>query len=417
MKHLLIFFLLLFGLQACTQKQPKKMTDQLWQEDLNYLNRKIQKQFNSFSPGVKETFDAEIKALEQKISNVESHQIYCEIMRILSLLKDGHTELNVGQKNTGFHRLPLSTYFFEDTLYILAAHEPYQELVGGYVSKLGKYELSEAFEKLKKTMSHDNDMEFIHAGPGYLMLTELLNCLGISDDLNSVSLEITLPDGTAKTMTFSGLDVESYNSGPWVNYYGIHNIERPLYLTNRESSYWTKYFQEEKTYYFHISRINNQKGQPGVKKFIRNMFDEIDQLKPNKLIIDFRLNNGGNYNLSRPLVDGIKARPWLNVEDKVWAITGRRTFSAASSTCIFLKQETKTKLIGEDGRTHPNLADNNEYMTLPNSALLIEYTTRVKKKWPERPDLDRIPVDIKMAPTFTAYKQGRDMSMEFILRK
>ncbi len=100
---------------------------------------------------------------------------------------------------------------------------------------------------------------------------------------------------------------------------------------------------------------------------------------------------------------------------KVWAITGRRTFSAASTTCVFLKQETEAQLIGEVGRTHPNWADNNEYMNLPNSDFLIEYTTKVKVHWPEQPSLDHVPVDVEIVPTFEGYSNGKDLVMEYLL--
>ena len=98
------------------------------------------------------------------------------------------------------------------------------------------------------------------------------------------------------------------------------------------------------------------------------------------------------------------------------AITSRRTFSAASTMCIFLKQGTNAQIIGETGRTHPNWADNNEYMSLPNSDFLIEYTTKIKVHWPEHPDYDRVPVDIKVPLTFEAYAKGVDPVMEYILK-
>jgi len=260
-------------------------------------------------------------------------------------------------------------------------------------------------------------MEYLHAGPGYLILTELLAFLDITSKPYQTTFRIELPNGNTVNKTFEGLDYNSYNNGSWVTYYQIKEIELPLYLTQRQSQYWYKYLPDSKIMYFNFSRVNNQKGKPSIKKFISKLFDKIDELKPEKLVIDFRLNNGGNYNLSRPLVSSIKSRSWLNQEGKVWAITGRRTFSAASVACIFLKQETEAQIIGEVGRTHPNWADNNEYMNLPNSDFLIEYTTKIKAHWPEQPDLDHVPVDIEILPNFDSYSQGMDNVMEYIINK
>lgn len=46
-----------------------------------------------------------------------------------------------------------------------------------------------------------------------------------------------------------------------------------------------------------------------IAKFTKRMLAEIDRLRPNKLVIDMRLNRGGNYNLSKPLINGILKRP------------------------------------------------------------------------------------------------------------
>jgi len=417
-KPALLFILLSIQVtfQACTQIPLDEMTQEDWQDDLDYLDKKIQKEFQSFNPKLKPAFSDEMATLKSKLNDLENYEIACEIMRLLATLQDGHTELNIGQERTGFHRVPLSLYFFQNELYVIAAHEEFRNLVGGKVIGIGDYSMNEAFSKLKKTMSRDNDMEYLHAGPGYLILTELLKCLSISENENEVSFEIELKSGEVWRQSLEGMDVNTYSQGPWITLREVNDVDQPLYLSNQGSRYWHQYLFETKTMYFNFTRVNNQKGQPSIKKYIKILFEEIDEEKPEKLIIDFRLNNGGNYNLSRPLIEAIKSRPWLNQEGKIWVITGRRTFSAASVASIFLKTETEAILIGEPGRTHPNLADNNEYMNLPKSGFLIEYTTKVKEHWPEKPGLDRIPVDISVIPQYESYSKGEDSVLLYILR-
>ena len=413
LKLLVIFC---FGfLQACAQERPAQMSPEYWAEDIDYLNDKIEDEFATFNPEVKEQFGARADSLKSRLPELTNPEVACEIQRILASLQDGHTELNIGQIPVGFHRVPLSLYFFENELHVLAAHEEQQDLLGAKVKGIENWTITDAFQRLKMNMSRDNDMEYLHAGPGYIVLTELLECLGISDNPAEVTFTFGLTDGSTVVRTFQGLDPTEYSNGTWVTVHEKNGIERPLYL-NREGRYWYKYLPESKIMYFHFARVNNEKGRPSIKKFIRDMFREIDELKPEKLVIDFRFNSGGNYNRSRPLIDAIKEREWLDQKGKVWAITGRRTFSAASAACIFLKQETNAQLIGEAGRTHPNLADNNEYMTLPNSGYLIEYTTIVKEHWPERPDLDRIPVDVEIPVTFENYSKGVDAVMEYLMQ-
>jgi len=416
-KFVLIPILYFIIFQTWSQSLLPKMTVELWSEDIEYLNKKIQKEFNSFIPGLKTRFDSEAQLLIKRLPNLKYHQVACEIQRIMSLLNDGHTELNIGHKSVGFHRVPLVLYFFESELYVLAAHKEFKHLVGTKIIGIGNETMIDAFGRLKKNMSSDNEMEYIHAAPGYLILTELLAHLGVSSNKEEVTIEIEFSEGKKEKLTFEGLDFQSYQEGEWISLHEINQVEKPLYLSKRKLSYWYQFFPESNTMYFNFARVNNQKGQASIKKVIKQLFKEIDLLKPDKFVIDFRLNNGGNYNLSRPLIEAIKARDWLNQKGKVWAISGRRTFSAAMVACVFLKQETQAQLIGEAGRAHPNRSDNNEYLTLPNSRFLIEYTTKVKLHWPEKQNLDRVSVDIEMAPTFKSYAQGKDHVLEYLLSK
>ncbi|MEO9484884.1 MAG: hypothetical protein ABJG47_15600 [Ekhidna sp.] len=410
MKRTILFFALFtLGLVSTAQT----LNTEQWIHDLDYLNGKIQRQFDSFTPGVKEQFQSAIEQIKSGIDEMESHEVTCEIMRALAMLKDGHTELNIGHRNVGFHRMPLLLYFFEGNLRVIAAHEEYEDLLGAKIIGIGNSTFDEVFEMLTKRMSADNAIEYLHAGPGYLILTELLECMGVSDDPIAASISFELTGGETRKVSFQGLEVKEYQEGTWKF---VTTGEQPLYLSNGKESYWFKWLPDEQIMYVQINRLNNQKGAPSIKKFSTNLFKEIDKRKPAKVIFDVRKNNGGNYHLSRPIVNGIKNRDWLNQQGKVWFITGRRTFSAASTMGIFLKKETETILIGEPGRTHPNLADNNEYMNLPNSDYLIEYTTKIKKHWPERPELTMIPVDVEILPDFESYKIGKDKVMEYLIQ-
>lgn len=408
-KLILKLSLILFVSGTCLSQNLSK---EEWLKDIQYLDKKIEKQFVSFDPTVKSSFKTEIDKLRKEVGDLKDYQIACEIMRLMSLLKDGHTELNIGHTNVGFIKLPLLLYFFEDSLYVIAAHQQYQDLIGKSISHFNGMPTSKVFAILQKRMSADNDMEYYHAAPGYLILPELLECIGVSDNPKKVNLSIG-----SKIIEFEGISSEQYSNSKWASLYSINSIERPIYLSGSGKYYWHKYLEGEKTMYFNFTRVNNQKGKESIKNYFRRLFDEIDQTKPEKLIIDFRLNNGGNYGLSRPLIDAIVERPWLNQSGKIWVVNGRRTFSAASVATIYLKTETEAIVIGEPGRTHPNWSDNNEYMNLPNSNYLLEYTTRIKKHWPEKPELDRIPVDVYLPPNFQAYQSGEDVVMSYILKQ
>ena len=62
----------------------------------------------------------------------------------------------------------------------------------------------------------------------------------------------------------------------------MNGLETPLYQSQTRSFYWYKYLTEEKVMYFNFIRVNNQKGEQSIKSFTKELFAEIDKVKPDK---------------------------------------------------------------------------------------------------------------------------------------
>lgn len=392
------------------------MNTELWQEDITYLNKKIQKEFSSFNPIVKSAFSVNSNHLKEELSDLDNETIAIKIGKLVAELQDGHTEMSILQSTANFKRLPIGMYFFEEKLHVFAAQEHYTNLIGTEVIKVGEKTIPEIFNLLKTIMAYDNDYEIYHAGPSFLTLPTVLYFLGITTDESVTNFTFRDESDVVITKNIEPVSLADFNNRAWKTIKEINSVEE-LNDKNSDKNYWFEYLAKEKTMYFYFGRVNNQKGRPSLKKIITRMFDEIDKVSPNKLIIDLRDNNGGNNNKSRPLIEALKKRAFLNKKGRVYVITGRRTFSAAMVTSIFLKKETNALIVGEPSRGHPNKSDNVEYMNLPNSNLEIEYTTKVKKHWEELGDLNHVPVDVEIAPNFKDYISGEDSVLNYILRQ
>jgi len=414
----IVFFFFIVSLQlSCqTHREPgiTHMTSELWEEDLNYLNKKIQKEFKSFNPDIKKKFKILTDELKEALVNLNNDEIAVKIGQLMAKLEDGHTEAELVHPALNFERLPLIFYFFEGNLYITGTQKEYKDLIGKQIILIGNKTIPEVFRLLKTIMTHDNDSEILHAGPRFLILPRALKFLGLTE--NTKSVQFTIKD-SSKTYVkkVTALSIDKYNTGPWLRYWDINNIKRPLYGQKNEYQNWFKFLKDENIMYFHYGANNDLKGQPSVKKTTNQLFNAINTTKPKKLIIDMRNNSGGNYYKSRPLINKIKKHPFINEKGRLYVISGRRTFSAAMVTSIFFKQETEAILVGEISRGHPNKTDNVEHMLLPNSKWRLEYTTRVKKHWPELKDSDHVPIDVEIVPNFKDYSKGIDPVLRYIL--
>lgn len=388
------------------------LTTEQWQEDFAFLKKKLDITF-SVMPAQRENVEQAFAALQQKLSEMNDAAIIAEMGRIVTLVGDGHTELNLTQWTTGFHKIPMIFNFFGKDLHILATSPDYQSTLSKKVIRFDGMPTAEVYEKLQPFMSHDNDQEFKYAAPGYFTLTALLHHIGGSKYPDRVTLE--LEDGS--TVEVKALSAEESRKINWIRARDLNAPQQPLYAQNPTEYYWYKFLEDSKTLYFKFNLVANQKDKPTVEEFVKNMFNEIDRLKPNKLVIDFRHNTGGNYYLSRPLVEAIQERPWLNQKGKLFVINGPRTFSAAAVATIFLKRDANATVVGEPSRSSPGRrSDNNEYANLPNSNLSLSYSTRVRVHWAELGDAPYIPVDVLLENTIEDFLQGKDRILEYIIR-
>jgi hypothetical protein len=365
---------------------------------------------------VKIEFEKNLTSLKSDLDNYDNIQMALKLSQIVAGLRDGHTEIQIHQPNIGLHRLPLQLYFFQEGLYLIGSHSEYKQHLGSKVKSIGGMPVAKVIELLTGLMTHDNEFEIYHAGPGFIILPSAMKYLGVADDSESVKFVLSSKEGDQE-VTIQAKSINDYVKGPWLGYLSENKVEKPLYLTDSDRNHWFRFLEKEKTVYFYYGTVSDQKGYPNIKKVVKELFELIDKVRPEKLVIDLRKNRGGNYNKSRPLVDEITKRLWLNQLGKIYSISGRATFSAALVTCIFLKKETNTLLIGEPSRGHPNKTDNVEHLLLPNSKLRLEYTTRILKHWPELGDVNVLPVDVALPIRFEDYATGVDSVLGYIFKK
>ncbi len=415
-----LLYVLLFVVMSCSAQEPENlnhMDSAKWKADITELNKIIQEEFETYQPDLKAVFAQNTEVLLKELNNLSNEEIAIRMGQLIAGLDNGHTELSVMQAVAGFKRLPLALYFFEDGAYIYAAQEKYQNIIGAKIQKIGTKSIPEVLELLETIMTHDNQYEILHAGPTFMLSPEVLLFLGIIQDKEKVKLQLEMESGESKIKTLEPVSLSDYRTGVWKSYLQLNDVKQTLAQKNLDKKYWYEYLPEEKTMYLYLGQINNQKGEPSLKKFFKNLFSDFDKVSAQKLVIDLRQNTGGENSKSKPLIEAIKERPSLNQEGNIYLITGRMTFSAAMATSVFLKRQTNALLIGEPSRGNPNKSDNVEHKRLAHSRLLLEYTTRLKKHWPELGDLDHVPVDIEVSKSFQDFKNGSDPVLEYIFNR
>jgi len=137
--------------------------------------------------------------------------------------------------------------------------------------------------------------------------------------------------------------------------------------------------------------------------------------QPDKLVLDLRLNGGGDYKEGlQYLVDPIRAMPEINRKGHLFVLVGATTFSAAMSNAAQFRTATRAILAGQTIGERPNSYQEPNEEPLPNSRLLLRYSTRYYEFAPG--GVNELVPDKQIVPTWSEVAAGRDPVLEWVLR-
>ena len=376
MKNILIIIISLLFFFHLSAQQSVSVTQ--WQEDLRFIQNTIHKDYSFlFVKTTKQDFDTQVESLYNDIPNLEPHEVKVGITGLIASFKYGHTGVNYNQKSINFHSLPFNLYEFKDDIYIQGVHKNYKKALGAKVLKINNMPIEEALKKIVPMVNAENSQFFKAYGINYLGNPEVLHAQKITNTLqNKVTLTLE-KNGKVFTQSFTAMaDGEGVPT-----HHGYVNQDEnwldardqsttPLYLKNLDKIYYSEYLKEEKAMYVRHSRIGDE-AEESTKDFYARVFDAVEQQDVDKLIIDVRLNGGGNNYLNKSIITGVIETEKINKIGKLFVIIGRRTFSACQNLVNELDNYTNVIFVGEPTAENINFWGDSRPVKLPNSGIDI----------------------------------------------
>ncbi|MBT8287888.1 MAG: tetratricopeptide repeat protein [Flavobacteriaceae bacterium] len=347
-----------------------------WQEDLKFLQQTVHKDYSFlFKKTTKADFDTAVEKLYKEIPKLEQHEIIIGMAKLVSSFKYGHTVLGFRYSPYPFHQLPLNLYWFNDGLFVQGAHKDQADVLGAKVTGIGKMTTEEALKAIYPVIPSENDQFFKAYGPLYITVAEVLHAQGVIDKLSTeVELSFekdgksfkkvisTLPKGERVPTQYSLVQTDD-------NWLEARNQDvTPNYLKNLDKIYYFEYLPESKTVYVRQSQIQDDPSED-IPTFYAKVFDFIENNDVEKMVIDVRLNGGGNNYKNKPVVTGIIETEKINEVGKLFVIIGRRTFSACQNLINELDNYTNAVFIGEPSSENINFYGDNRRVDLPNSKI------------------------------------------------
>ena len=157
--------------------------------------------------------------------------------------------------------------------------------------------------------------------------------------------------------------------------------------------------------------MENESMDEFTSRFLKNADDN----KARALILDVRLNNGGNAHLGRALVKKLLKSDY-NERGKLFIIIGRNTFSATMPPIAALDKWSEAIFVGEPTGTRPNFIAEGNMFQLPYSGMYASvsnnywqggFNSNDSRKW--------IAPELGAEPNLNDYINNIDPAIEAIL--
>lgn len=393
--------------------QPKagQLNASQWLEDIRVLQRDlIAKHADVYHTVRPEALSGAFEGMKQRVPSLDARAIVVELARIVAMVSDGHTELQLLQPMVGFSRLPISMYLYKEGLFITAADSTLKDITAARVLRIGKVTADEAVALVSPLMAGDTPIEVRHAAPAYLASPDILFALGILASPDVVPVEVETRQGDRRT-----LELRPISKPSLVTMRSVARVAESLASSRPASYYWFARLPDTPVLYFQLNASMNQDDAPSLADVTRDFFRRVDTDKPDAIVLDVRNNNGGNVNRNRAWVQGIADRSAYHAKGRLFVIVGRRTFSAGVDVVTELKKVAQPIIVGESPRGLEGKPGNRETFTLPNSRIVIDYSQKIDStvfRGPKTP----MHVDLHAPPTFSAAIAGHDVAMEAVLR-
>ena len=399
-----------------------------WRQDLSVLAAELPALHkNAFHTTPKESFVARVSALHELIPTLARHQIIVEMARLVAAVGDGHTSISpTRDPKIGFKVLPLKFYFFKDGLYVRAASMQFRKWIGARVLKIGETTPDEALARVSEIIGHDNSSGAHYFAPHLLAMPEVLHALKLTDDPTGATLvlvlgtqthQIRLTASEVPQMMAPDTDLSWLPQQGWFDLRAINRLEAepdPLWLRDPANEFWLAQIPNTGMLYVQINKIAN-KPTESLAAFGERIRAAADPASIDTLVLDLRLNRGGNGALLAPLISSlVKAK--TDRPGHFYVVSGRATFSAAQFLLDRLENYTAAIFVGEPSGSKGNAYGDSRRITLPNSGITVRASIYYWQDWHPLDDRAWIEPSIRAELSSADYRNGVDPALAAILR-
>lgn len=354
-----------------------------WQHDIDFLVREVTRRaFRVPRTITPETFAAEARRIQNSIPRRTDMQLTADLMALMARLGDGHSMVYGFWETPELRQtLPVDFVSCAEGIFIATADQPFRHLLGKEVVEVENRPIARVLDALQPLVSRDNEQGVRFGGLMRLRHVALLHAIGLSAQPNQLVLTLRDARGTTRQVV-----LPANNHPPtrrlwdglpetWVPLSALSSAPQPLVQRNPYQPYWFEYLPNVGVVYVQFNRVADDVREP-FTAFCERLFAFMQHHSVGKLVLDLRLNYGGDATLLQPLLHGLIRTDSLRQPGRLVVLIGPRTYSAAQVAATRIGQEVPALFVGEPTGSSPNFVGEDAATELPYSHLMVSISDR-----------------------------------------
>ena len=409
------------------------------QADLAQFKTEFLTPDRSYAPRARGEAEARLTALAARESEMTDVQFELALTRIVGLADNGHTVAFPGPRSRRYNRVEIRLVPFEDGFYVLRATVANADLLGSRLVAIDGRPI-DSIRRIARTLA-GGTFAWRDRNAGYFFESpEQMNALRVIEESDAATYRFADASGKVTERRLvaeparhdrprANADRWLYpeplaeEAGAWRSL--LTPEQAPLAFREADVPFRSREAPEIAAFAIEL-RQNNDAGDQPIARFLAEMKRILRERKPRNLVLDMRMNGGGDLNTTR---DFMQELPGL-VPGRIFVLTSPWTFSAAISSVGYLKQAApdRVTIVGEHVGDRMNFFAEGALVTLTHSGIALlnaterhDYLTGCRGMDDCHASVVRHPIAVpSLAPeidapwTLEAYRAGRDPGMEAI---
>lgn len=309
------------------------------------------------------------------------------VARMVALANNGHSTIFMGPFSRHHNRLPCRFYKFADGFFVLRARSACADLLGTKIVGIDGHPIQQIVDGMFKYSSGPRNHYDQFKAVFFLESPEILHAAGFADASDRETLHVRAQDGSERDVTIAAdkanADAPRVYSDSYLSPLPIDGEEKdwkpllakdakmPLFLRDYTNPFQTEWWADRKTLYVQFRDNADEPGHP-IGAFVDQVENEIADHKPRFIVLDMRLDQGGNFTKNASLMKHI-----ADDVEHVYVLTSAWTFSAGNVSVALAKFHggNKVTIVGEPVGDRMRIWAEGNDLLLPNSKLDIGFAT------------------------------------------